>query len=118
MANITTEQRVAITVAPKTAAGNPAQIDGDVVFTSSDEAVATVVSTGPLSAMVTAVGLGVAQINATFDADLDAGEERMVPASGAVNVVGAEAETAEIVFGTPELNPGTEVVGGTGTVTP
>jgi len=118
MARITSEQQVSITVEPKTLAGNPAQIDGDVVFASSDEAVATVTSTGPLTAMVVAVGLGVAQISATFDADLDVGELREIVSTGAIEVVGAEAETAEIVFGTPELNPGTVVVPAAGSVTP
>jgi hypothetical protein len=105
MARITTEQQVAVSVAPKTLAGRPAAIDGDVVFASSDEAVATVTSTGPLAALVKAVGPGVAQIVAKFDADLDAGELREITATGAIEVVAAEAETAEIVFGTPELTP-------------
>jgi hypothetical protein len=105
MARITTEQQVAVSVAPKTLAGRPAAIDGVVAFSSSDEAVAAVVSTGPTSALVKAVGPGVAQIVAKFDADLDAGELREVTASGAIEVVAAEAETAEITFGTPELTP-------------
>ena len=105
MARLTNEQQVAITVAPKTATGKDAVIDGDVVFSSSDEAVATVTSTGPLSAMVVAVAPGVCQILAVFDADLDVGEVPEITATGAVEVVGAEAETAEIVFGTPEPIP-------------
>jgi hypothetical protein len=105
MARITTEQQVTVSVAPKTLAGRPAAIDGDVAFTSSDELVATVTATGPLSALVKAVGPGVAQIVAKFDADLDDGEVREVTASGAIEVVAAEAETAEIVFGAPELTP-------------
>ena len=105
MARITTEQQVSVSVAPKTAAGRPAAIDGDVQFSSSDESVATVTSTGPTSALVKAVGPGVAQIVAAFDADLDEGEVREITASGAIEVVGAEAETAEITFGDPELSP-------------
>jgi hypothetical protein len=105
MARITTEQQVPITVEPKTLAGRPAAIDGDVVFGTSDPAVATVTSTGPKSAMVVSVAPGVAQITATFDADLDAGEERMIPLSGVIEVVAAEAETGEILFGDPELTP-------------
>lgn len=105
MARLTNEQQVGITVAPKTATGKDAVIDGDVVFTSSDPAVATVTSTGPLAAMVVAVAPGVCQITAVFDADLDVGEVREVTATGAVEVVGAEAETAEIVFGAPEPIP-------------
>lgn len=102
MARITTEQRVSVTVQPKTAAGNPARIDGAVEWTSTDPNVATVQSTGPMSAMVVSVGPGVTQILATFDADLGEGV-RAVEMSGALEVVEAEAVTAEIVFGTPEL---------------
>lgn len=105
MARITNEQQVAVSVAPKTAAGRPAVIDGDVAFASSDPTVATVESTGQLTGLVRAVGPGVAQITAVFDADLDVGEVREITMSGAVEVVAAEAETAEIVFGEPELTP-------------
>lgn len=105
MARITNEQQVPITVEAKTLAGRPAAIDGDVVFASSDPAVATVTPTGPQSAMVMSVGLGVAQISAVFDADLDEGEVREIVLTGAIEVVAAEAETVELVFGTPELTP-------------
>jgi hypothetical protein len=105
MARITNEQQVPITVAPKTGAGRPAAIDGAVAFSSSDPAVCTVAPTGALTAMVTAVAPGVAQIVAKFDADLDAGEVREITMTGAVEVVAAEAETGEIVFGTPALTP-------------
>lgn len=106
MARITNEQKVSVTVAPKTAAGRDARIDGDVEFTSSDPAVATVVKTGPRSADVVSVAPGVAQIIAAFDADLS-GEVRAVEMTGAVEVVEAEAVTAEITFGAPELKPAT-----------
>lgn len=104
MARITTEEQVSVTVRPLTQHGKPASIDGSVEFTSSDPAVASVTSNGPLTALVVAVGTGVAQITATFDADLGAGV-RPVEMSGALEVVGAEATTAEIVFGTPEAQP-------------
>jgi hypothetical protein len=105
MARITTEEQVDVTVRPLTAAGNPAAIDGDVVWTSSDPAVATVTSTGPLTATVAAVGVGASQIVAKFDADLDVGELREIELSGAIEVVGAEAQTGEIVFGDPTIKP-------------
>jgi Bacterial Ig-like domain (group 2) len=105
MARITNEQQVSVTVVPKTAAGRPAAIDGDVTFTSSDDTVATVESTGPTTGLVKAVAPGVAQIVAKFDADLDEGEVRELEFTGAIEVVAAEAETAEIVFGEPELTP-------------
>lgn len=105
MARITLEERVSAVVAPVTAKGNPARIDGAVAFASSDEAVATVVALDDTTVQVTAVGLGVAQISATFDADMDAGEIREVVLTGAVEVVEAEAVGGELVFGTPELQP-------------
>lgn len=101
---ITNEQQVGFTVEPKTAAGNAAPIDGEIEVSSSDEAVCTVEKTGPNAGLVKAVGPGVAQIFASFDADLGEGV-RAVEMSGAIEVVQAEAETAEIVFGTPELKP-------------
>lgn len=104
MARITTEEQVSVSVQPLTAHGKPAAIDGVVEFASSDPAVATVTSTGDLSALVVAVAAGVAQITATFDADLGAGV-RPVEMSGALEVVAAEAVTAEITFGTPEAQP-------------
>lgn len=104
MARITNEQQITVTVAPKTAAGRDARIDGAVEWMSTDPAVATVRSTGPLSGLVESVGPGVTQIIATFDADLGDGV-RPIEMSGALEVVEAEAVTAEITFGTPELKP-------------
>jgi hypothetical protein len=104
MARITTEQQVAITVNPLTEAGRTARIDGEVDFASSDPAVGTVTKTGPRTAMVVSAGPGVCQISATFDADLGEGV-RPVEMTGALEVVEAEAVTAEITFGTPELKP-------------
>lgn len=103
-ARLTTEQRVRVTVLPLTAAGNPAQIDGNVLFSSGDEVIASVESIDATSAYVTARGLGATQILASFDADLGEGVRTLV-FTGAVEVVGAEAESAEIVFGNPELIP-------------
>lgn len=104
---ITTEQRVSVTVNPLTAGGNIAPIDGVVAFSSSDLSVAFVEALGDHSALVTAVGLGVAQITAEFDADLGEGV-RTIVATGAIEVVAAEAVSAEIVFGTPEVIPPAE----------
>lgn len=104
MARITTEQQVAVTVRPLTEAGRPARIDGEVEFASSDETVATVTKTGATSALVVSAGPGVTQISAVFDADLGEGV-RPVEMTGALEVVEAEAVTAEITFGTPELKP-------------
>lgn len=104
MARITNEEQVSVVVKPVTPGNHPAKIDGDVVFTSSDDTVATVVSTGQFGAMVTAVGVGAAQITAVFDARL--GDEVLnITLSGAVEVVDAEASNGTLEFGTPELQP-------------
>lgn len=104
MARLTNEEIVSASVSFLTAKGNPAPVEGDVVWTSSDVAVATVAAdpADSKNAVVTAVGLGVCQIVATADADMDVGEVREVTASGAIEVVAAEAQQAEIVFGTPQ----------------
>ena len=104
MARITNEEQVRVTVVPKTAAGNPARIDGAVEWQSTDESVATVTPDGDMSAIVRSVAPGVTQIIAVFDADLGEGV-RPVEMSGALEVVEAEAVIGEIVFGTPELKP-------------
>jgi hypothetical protein len=104
MARITNEQQVSVEVRPLTQAGRPARIDGAVEWASSNTSVATVTSTGPMSALVVSVGPGVTQISAVFDADLGEGV-RPVEMTGALEVVEAEAVTAEIVFGTPTLKP-------------
>ena len=120
MAVLTNEQFFTVTVEPKTAAGNPAPIDGDVTFESSDPAVVSIVVTGPNSAELHSGILGVSQITATFDADLDFGEVRTVTAVEAISVVAAEAETATLVFGPPQLKPvaaNTAISGETGNVT-
>lgn len=54
--------------------GNPAQVDGDVAWSSSDDTIATVVSSGAQTATISAVGkTGQAQITANADADLGSG---------------------------------------------
>ncbi len=102
MANrMTNEQKITASVSPKTAGGHDAPIDGVVTFTSSDESVVSIVVIDDKSASLVAVGPGVAQITASFDADLGEGV-RTIEASGAMEVVAAEATTGEITFGEPE----------------
>jgi len=105
MARITTEQRVLLTINPLTEAGNPAEIDGAVLFESSAPNVVSIDVVDDRSAWAVSTGaIGAAQITASFDADLGEGV-RTVTLSGALEVVGAEAVTGELVFGTPELIP-------------
>jgi hypothetical protein len=104
---ITNEQEFDIELAPLTAAGRPASVDGDAVFTSSDETLCTVIQTGPLTATVRAVpnaAMGAAQVVAKVDADLGDGVREIV-GSLAVEVVPAEAETVELKAGPARLTP-------------
>jgi hypothetical protein len=104
---ITNEQEFDIELVPLTAAGRPANVDGDAVFTSSDETLCVVTPTGPLTATVRAVPnapLGAAQVVARVDADLGEGIRDIV-GSLAVEVVPAEAQTVELKAGPARLTP-------------
>lgn len=95
---LTNEQQVQVTVKPKTAAGNPADIDGVVSYTSSNLDAATISETG----MIVAGEPGITKITATFDADLGEGV-RTIELSGVVEVVAAEATTGVLEFAEPTL---------------
>jgi uncharacterized protein YjdB len=108
---LTTEQFSVIAIAIITALGRPAPIDGAPVWASSDETVAAVIPdpADPTKATVTAVGPGVAQISVSVDADLGEGV-RTITATGAIEVVLAEAQTLELQFGPPQLqDPGASI---------
>lgn len=80
------------------AAGNPATIDGDVSWSSSDETIATVMADAGDStkAIVRAVGkLGQAQITATADADLGEGVRALITPMD-VEIVAGEAVAGTI----------------------
>lgn len=98
---ISTEQKIKVTIAPKTAAGNDAPIDGAVAFSVDDDSVARIERIDDTSAYIVGVAPGAVLVRASFDADLGEGVREIV-ATGALEVAAAEAETAEIVFGEPE----------------
>jgi uncharacterized protein YjdB len=80
-------------------ASTPANVkfDGIPEWTSSDEAVATVAAAPDgLTARITGVGPGTAQIRARVDADLDADEVRELFGDLEVVVKADEAETITI----------------------
>ena len=82
------------------AGGNPATVDGDVVWASSDETVATVTADANDSTLcsITSVGpLGAAQISATADADLGAGVRQVITLTD-VTVVAGEAVAGTITI--------------------
>ena len=101
---LTDEQKVTLSIQPKTAAGNPAPVDGIPIWSSSDETILAVVSAPDgLSATATTVGpVGSAQVNVSADADLGAGV-RTLTAILDVQVIAAEAVSLAINAGTPEL---------------
>lgn len=101
---ITTAQRVTVSLTPMKADGTPARIDGDVRFTADPPGVVEIERIDATSAYLKGVRNGVTQIRAIADADLDAGEERYLDASGALEVVNAEEEatTLALTFGEPE----------------
>jgi hypothetical protein len=105
MVELTEEQSVTAEVQPKTAKGNPAKIQGDVAWTLSDPNAADLVvdTTDSKKANITAKavdGVVPSDVVAKFDADLGDGV-REITVVGQIVVKDAEAETAEMVFGTP-----------------
>jgi len=87
-----------VTVAYTDKYGNPAQVDGDVVWASSDDNIATVEADGTnsLNATVKAqTKTGQAQITATADADLGEGVRNLVTLMD-VTVVAGEAVAGTI----------------------
>lgn len=101
---LTDEQKVALSIKPVTAAGNPARVDGSPSWSSSDDTIVEVVpSADGLSAEAVTVGpVGTAQVSVVVDADLGAGV-RTLTAMLDIEVIAAEAVTVAITPGTPEL---------------
>jgi hypothetical protein len=87
------DKQVLMQVSYEDANGNPAVVDGDVVWASSDEAIAFVIpNTDNTSEATVRPGgtLGQVQISATADADLGEGTRQIV-ILGDVTIVGGEA---------------------------
>lgn len=80
------------------AKGKPAKVDGAPVWSSSDEAILTVVAAADgMSAVVTPVDLGTAQVKIVADADLGAGVTEIITL-GDVEVVGGQAVAGNVTF--------------------
>ena len=101
---LTDLQKVSLSVAFTSAAGNPAQVDGVPVWLSSNEAVVTVVAAEDgMSAVATTVGpIGEAQVPVSADADLGEGVKPIVGTLD-ITVIGSEAVFAGLAAGIPEL---------------
>jgi hypothetical protein len=100
---LTDEQKVALSIQPVTAAGNPAKVDGVPTWSVSDPSIlALIVADDGLSAeAVTAGPLGPCQVSVSCDADLGAGV-RTISGTLDVTVQAAEAVSVGIAAGAPE----------------
>jgi len=98
------DYKIKVSVAYVDSYGNPARVDGDVVWASSDDTIAVVFteSGNSLNAIVQAqTKTGQAQITATADADLGEGVRSLVTLMD-VTVVAGEAVAGTI---TPQGDP-------------
>jgi len=90
------DKTAAAAVAYVDAKGQPAKVDGAPVWTSSDENVLTVAADADgMSATVTPVGLGTAQVKIEADADLGSGVESLITLAD-VEVVGGKAVAGNV----------------------
>lgn len=104
MITINDSQKVLLTAEALSAAGNPAQVDGPIVWavTTGAEFVQLVAVDGK-SVYAVAIGpFGIATVQATADADLTSGTSYIV-GSIDVEVVGGPAVTLNVIPGTPEV---------------
>jgi hypothetical protein len=106
---LTDEQQCGLAVAFKTAAGNPATVDGVPSWTVADPAVLEIeAKPDGLSAIIVSKGLGVCQVSVTADADLGSGVTSITGVLD-VEVKPAEAVSVGISAGEPEsikeINP-------------
>lgn len=99
---LTDVQKVTLAIAPKSAAGNPAQVDGAPLWTLSDESILTLtVAEDGLSAEAVTTGkVGTTQVNVQADADLGEGK-RAITGVLEIEVKASEAVTLDISAGTP-----------------
>jgi len=99
---LTDIQKVSLNVSPKSAAGNPAEVDGIPAWNSSDESVITLVpSDDGLSVDAITTGkIGTSQISVSVDADLGSGI-RTITGVLDIEVRPSEAVTLDINAGVP-----------------
>jgi hypothetical protein len=98
MYNLAVGMQVPVKVTYVDAGGNPAKIDGEVAWASSDDTIAVVFvsSTDSSEAIIRPVGpVGQVQITATADADLGAGVRNIVTPMD-VMIVAGEAMSGTI----------------------
>lgn len=96
-------QKVALSIAPKSVAGNPAAVDGAPSWRVSDESVLSLeVAADGMSAVVTSTGkLGTSQVSVSADADLGEGVQTITGLLD-IEVKASAAVSLDISAGTPE----------------
>jgi hypothetical protein len=93
-------QFIDVEISPVDRKGSPAVIEeGSVVFSSTNESVFTIQEdpTNELKARIVSVGVGVATLSYSFDADLDDNEVRTIEGFSAVEVTPEEAQAVGFV---------------------
>ncbi len=100
---LTDIQKVMLSVSPKSAAGNPALIDGVPTWHVSDESIISLeIGNDGLTAVASATGkLGKVRIGIDVDADLGDGVDTITGVLD-IEVKASEAVSLEINAGTPE----------------
>jgi len=99
---ITNEEKILVTIAPTTAAGNPAPLDGEPNWTVTEGDAALDVQPGGLSAYIISGNVGASTITVSADADLDEDEVRELSDVVVLNVVAAEAASLGFTAGAAE----------------
>lgn len=100
---LTNEQKVTVTLTPKTDAGKPAKLDGKPTWSVIDgNSTVTPAEDGLSAVIVSSDDPGDTQIMVKADADIGEGVEEISDVLK-VSVVGAAAKNLGITVGTPEL---------------
>lgn len=100
---ITNEEKVLVTLAPTTAAGNPATLDGAPVWTVTEgDATIEVAEDGLSCTLVSGEANVNSKVEVTADADLGDGVVALTDVID-LAVVSAEASALGLVAGDPEL---------------
>ena len=98
---ITDEQKVLVTLAPTTAAGNPATLDGTPLWTITAGDATVEVAPDGLSCTLISGAVGNSVIEVSADADLGEGVATITDTID-LAVVSAQASSLGLLVGTPE----------------
>ena len=98
---LTDEQKIPVTLAPVTAAGNPAQVDGVPLWTVVEGDATLEVAPDGMSCYLISGTVGNSQITVSADADLGSGVNTITDTID-LAVVSAQASSLGLVVGTAE----------------